>query len=59
MDIEDAATAAKWLKAYKIIPMHYDTFDAINANIREFINLVEYEDKECIPMKPGDEIELS
>jgi L-ascorbate metabolism protein UlaG (beta-lactamase superfamily) len=38
--------------------MHYDTFDAINANIREFINLVEYEDKECVPMKPGDEIDL-
>lgn len=58
MDIEDAAIAAKWLGAYKVIPMHYDTFEAINANIREFINLVEYEDKECVPMKPGDEIEL-
>ena len=59
MDIEDAAVAAKWLRAPKIIPMHYNTFDLVKADIREFGNLVEYEDRECTEMQPGSEIELT
>jgi len=59
MDIEDAAVAAKWLKAHKVVPMHYNTFNLINASIREFANLVEYDDKECKEMQPGNEIELT
>ena len=36
MDIEQAVLASKWLKANDIIPMHYNTFDAINVNIEDF-----------------------
>lgn len=36
MDIENAVVAAEWLGASEIIPMHYNTFDAIKVNIQEF-----------------------
>ena len=36
MDIEHAAKAAEWLQADIVIPMHYNTFDAIKIDIEEF-----------------------
>lgn len=36
MDIEHAVTASEWLGASEIIPMHYNTFDAIKVDISEF-----------------------
>lgn len=36
MDIEHAVKAAEWLGASEIIPMHYNTFDAINVDISDF-----------------------
>ena len=36
MDIEHAVKAAEWLGASEIIPMHYNTFDAIAVDISEF-----------------------
>lgn len=36
MDIEHAVKAAEWLGASEIIPMHYNTFDAIKINISDF-----------------------
>ncbi len=36
MDIEHAVKAAEWLGASEIIPMHYNTFDAIKVNISDF-----------------------
>ena len=36
MDIEHAIKAAEWLKASTIIPMHYNTFEAIKVDISEF-----------------------
>ena len=36
MDIEHAAIAAKWLNATAVIPMHYNTFDAIKVDIEDF-----------------------
>ena len=36
MDIEHAAKAAEWLQATAVIPMHYNTFDAITVDIEEF-----------------------
>ena len=36
MDIEHAEIASKWLKANIIIPMHYNTFEAISVDIKEF-----------------------
>lgn len=36
MDVEQASVAAEWLGAKQIIPMHYNTFPQINADIDEF-----------------------
>ena len=36
MDIEHAVTASEWLQAGVIIPMHYNTFDAIKVDIQDF-----------------------
>ena len=36
MDIEHAVIAAEWLGATQIIPMHYNTFDAIKIDINDF-----------------------
>lgn len=36
MDIEHAVIASEWLGASEIIPMHYNTFDAISVDISEF-----------------------
>lgn len=36
MDIEHAVKASEFLKATTLIPMHYNTFDAISVDIEEF-----------------------
>lgn len=36
MDIEQAVIASEWLNSSEIIPMHYNTFDAIKINISDF-----------------------
>ena len=36
MDIEHAVNAAEWLGASEVIPMHYNTFDAISVDITDF-----------------------
>ena len=36
MDIEQATKASQWLNAKTIIPMHYNTFDAISVNLDDF-----------------------
>lgn len=36
MDIEQAVLAAEWIDASEIIPMHYNTFEAISVNIEDF-----------------------
>ena len=36
MDIEHATIASQWLNAKNVIPMHYNTFDAIKVDTDEF-----------------------
>ena len=36
MDIEHAVIASEWLGASAVIPMHYNTFDAIKVDIDDF-----------------------
>lgn len=40
MDVEHAAIAAKWIGARTVIPMHYNTFPEIEADVEKFIKLV-------------------
>lgn len=57
MDAEQAAIAAKWLGAKKIIPMHYNTFDAIKADTEKLKTLLP-SGAECVILKPGESISL-
>jgi len=55
MDQEDAVTAAEWLDADTVIPMHYDTFPPIEADAERFKAEVESRtSSEVVILKPGD-----
>jgi len=56
MDIRDAVKATSFIKAKKVVPMHYDTFGLIKANPLDFE--VKVEDSEVIIMKPGDVLKI-
>lgn len=40
MDVEHAVVAADWLGAKTVIPMHYNTFPEINADVERFVKMV-------------------
>lgn len=58
MDVNEAVIAAEWLKAECIIPIHYNTFDLINADPENFKKQIELQGQKCIILKPGEGIEL-
>jgi L-ascorbate metabolism protein UlaG (beta-lactamase superfamily) len=56
MGPEDAALAAKWLKAKTVVPIHHNTFPVIEQDPYKFIELLE--DKNGKVMEVGEVIEL-
>ncbi len=58
MDIYDAAIAAKMLYSPEIIPMHYNTFPNIKADIQKFVDLIEDQGQKCLPLKVNEYVEL-
>ncbi len=58
MNATQAVEAAKLLKAKNIIPIHYNTFDAIKANANAFKDALKKAGINCIILNPGQEIEL-
>lgn len=56
MGPEDAVDAADWLKAKKVVPIHYNTFPAIKQNPNEFTKMLPNE--VGIPLKIGESLEL-
>lgn len=58
MGPEDAAVAAKWLRAKKVVPMHYNTFPVIEQDGKAFAMEVTTSITEGVVMEPGDSIEL-
>ncbi|WMJ78206.1 MULTISPECIES: metal-dependent hydrolase [unclassified Sedimentibacter] len=40
MDIDDAVKASDFIKAKKVVPIHYNTFDVINADPKKYKNIV-------------------
>ena len=57
MDIKQATTASQWLDSTNIIPMHYNTFEAIPTNISRFEKLIKEINKKPIILEVGDSIE--
>ncbi len=58
MGMEEAAIAAKMLWASEIIPMHYNTFPNIKANVQKFCDLIESQGQKCLPLKINEYVEL-
>ena len=57
MGAKEAVLAAKWLNAKQVIPMHYNTFDAIKIDINDFRTLLESESMiKPVILKPGETI---
>lgn len=56
MGPEDAAYAAKLLKAKLVIPIHYNTFPVIQQDPNQFIQLLENDNGKIL--KPGESIEI-
>ncbi len=59
MGPHDALEAVRLLAPKRVIPIHYNTFDAILQDPQEFKRAVEGEtDAECLVLEPGDAIAL-
>jgi L-ascorbate metabolism protein UlaG (beta-lactamase superfamily) len=56
MGPKDAVIAAQWLKAKKVVPIHYNTFSVIEQDPNKFIENLP--DNNGIVMKSGDSITL-
>jgi L-ascorbate metabolism protein UlaG (beta-lactamase superfamily) len=59
MGPKDAVTAAHWLKARTIIPMHYNTFPVIEQDAAAFKHDVEDRtESKCVILQPGESWEF-
>lgn len=56
MGPEDALTAAEWIEAKKVVPMHYNTFPVIEQDPKAFAEKVKT--GEGIVLEAGDHLEL-
>ncbi|MBM7096450.1 metal-dependent hydrolase [Bacillus sp. H-16] len=56
MGPDDAAVAAEWIGAKKVVPMHYNTFPVIEQNPESFAESLGNDTGHV--MKPGDEVEV-
>ena len=48
MDINQAVIASEWLQTKTVVPMHYNTFDAITVDIDEFEKKIKSTGKEAL-----------
>lgn len=53
MDVEHAAVAADWIGAQTVIPMHYNTFPEIQADLQRFMQLIQVNNSNCIILDPN------
>ena len=58
MGVDEAAIASKMLGVEKVIPIHYNTFSAINADVNKFKYKLETYGIEALVLKPGEVVEL-
>ncbi len=59
MGIDEAIEAVIDLKPKYVIPMHYNTFEAIKTNVNLFKRLIgEKTTSECLILKPGESVEI-
>lgn len=58
MGPEDAAKAAEFLRAKRVVPMHYNTFEPIKQDPHDFAKLVKQKGIDCAVMNSGEVLEL-
>jgi L-ascorbate metabolism protein UlaG (beta-lactamase superfamily) len=58
MGPEDAAEAAEWLNAKRVIPVHYNTFELIQQDGENFVQLLANRGIEGKALRPGESITL-
>ncbi|MDT3427165.1 L-ascorbate metabolism protein UlaG (beta-lactamase superfamily) [Paenibacillus forsythiae] len=58
MGPDDALLAANWLRAAKVIPVHYNTFPAIEQDGAEFCDRLKQEGIDGFPLKAGESLEI-
>lgn len=58
MDVEDAIKAVEMIKPKIVVPMHYNTWDIINADDKLFKKEVEKRGMECKILNPGEVLEV-
>ena len=54
MDVEHAVVAADWLGAKTVIPMHYNTFPEIQADLNKFLQLMQVNNTQCCILNPEE-----
>ncbi|KAI7261156.1 hypothetical protein KC345_g9866 [Hortaea werneckii] len=58
MGPDDALLAARWLRAEKVIPLHYNTFPDIAQDGAEFCDRLRQEGIQGYPLKAGESVEI-
>jgi L-ascorbate metabolism protein UlaG (beta-lactamase superfamily) len=58
MGPDDALLAARWLRADKVIPLHYNTFPDIAQDGADFCDRLHQEGVEGFPLKAGESVEF-
>jgi L-ascorbate metabolism protein UlaG (beta-lactamase superfamily) len=58
MDPDDALIAAEWVGAKQVIPMHYNTFPAIQQDGEAFVKKLEQKGIKGAALKAGESLEL-
>lgn len=60
MGIREAVKAVELIRPKYVIPMHYNTFDIIKADVEEFVKLIHEKVPETKPvvLRPGEKLEL-
>ncbi|MBX6351972.1 MAG: metal-dependent hydrolase [Thermoflavifilum sp.] len=58
MGPEDALIAAEWVRARKVIPIHYNTFDLIRQDPEAFVKGLAEKGIEGVALKPGETLEI-
>lgn len=58
MGPDDALLAARWLRADKVIPLHYNTFPAIAQDGAEFCDRLRQEGIQGYPLQAGESVEI-
>lgn len=54
MDVEHAVIAADWIGARTVIPMHYNTFPEIQADINKYLQLMQINNTQCCVLNPNE-----